>query len=221
MLSRFRGPLFAAATVFTVLCAVAVAPSAPAWALDAAQASATPSPTPAPDATPKPGGIDPCALLGAPDVASALHTTVHNLAHPHRPTADECLWAATSRMQGVVPPQVLFGLQIAQSKPACRGINCLWMAHSITSSLGVNLPGSQLFDHAMSTAGEVQYITGLGEKAGWANGLLTVLQNNVLYKVQIGGLATSQLALDASELIARHALNRAQTPPTAPPSPAH
>jgi hypothetical protein len=65
----------------------------------------------------------------------------------------------------------------------------------------------------MSTAGQVQMITGLGEKAGWSNGLLTVLQNNVLYKVKIGGLASSQLALDASELIARSALNRTHASP--------
>jgi len=169
--------------------------------------------TPSPDATPRPGGVDPCALLAAPDVASALHTTVHNLAHPHRPTADECVWAATSRVQGAVPPQVMFALQMGQSKPACKGINCLWLAHSVTSSLGVNLPGSQLFDRAMSTAGQVQMITGLGEKAGWANGLLTVLQNNVLYKVKVGGLKSSQLALDASELIARGALNRTHASP--------
>src|ERR1700674_391627 len=100
-----------------------------------------------------------------------------------------------------------------QSKPVCKGINCLWLAHSVTSSLGVNLPGSQLFDQAMSTAGQVQTITGLGEKAGWANGLLTVLQNNVLYKVKVGGLASSQLALNASELIARGALNRTHAAP--------
>ncbi|HXM19632.1 MAG TPA: hypothetical protein VN934_12620 [Candidatus Tumulicola sp.] len=77
----------------------------------------------------------------------------------------------------------------------------------------MNLPGSQLFDQAMSTAGQVQTITGLGEKAGWANGLLTVLQNNVLYKVKVGGLASSQLALNASELIARGALNRTHASP--------
>jgi hypothetical protein len=105
--------------------------------------------------------------------------------------------------------QIMVTVDIAQSaKHGCRGLGCL----SLVQSVSEMIPGADRFSSTLNdvagAAGTVQDIAGLGDKAGWANGMLVVLHDAVIMKLQLSGTAATSNALSISELLARSALGR-------------
>lgn len=198
---------FQAAIVLVVLlCSRSMAlasQASPTPALSGAPAtSPQPSPQVSPAATKRPG-VDPCALLGQSDVASALGVGIDQVRAPTRPTPNECLWAGVVHTSGPAQ-QVLLTVDAAQAaKSGCRGLGCLSIVQSVTDYI----PGMSSFNRAVGTAEDVEYITGLGDKAAWKNGQLTVLKQGVVFGLDVSA-AHSSSALAASELLARTVLTR-------------
>jgi hypothetical protein len=145
-------------------------------------------------------GIDPCALLAQPDVASALGVGIDQLRAPTRPTTTECLWAAAAH--GSDPTrQVLLAIDQG-TKSGCRGLQCLAIVQTVTSYI----PGMSAFNQAIGSAENVVYITGLGDKAAWKDGWLTVLKQAVVFRLEVSGSQSSTGALPVSETLARAVL---------------
>lgn len=174
----------------------------------AATATAPPSAAPA-SQTAQHAAVDPCALLSATDVQSALHAAAPS---PQRPSANECLWAAATHAPAGAAgsmSQLLVTVDTAQTaKHGCRGLGCL----SLVQTVAAFVPGADRFSNALNeaagAAGTVQEISGLGDRAGWTNGVLVVLRDAVILKIQLSGSAAGADALALSEVVARSALGR-------------
>jgi hypothetical protein len=204
-----RIAVVAAVAGLALLCAAeAVADPSPApQASSAPSASATSSP---------PGSgnhmsVDPCALLTARDASSVVGAVNST---PQRPSANECLWSAASLTHATGPvSQVLFTADLAQeAKHGCHGLGCIGIVQSVTGMI----PGMSSFNSTVSEiGGAATMIQGLGQRAAWANGILAVLQDQVIFKLKLSG--TQSDMLDASESLARNVLNNMQKPATPPP----
>ena len=167
------------------------------------QASAVPSMT-TPSSLPGSGNhmsVDPCALLTARDASSVVGAVNPT---PQRPSANECLWSAASVANATGPvSQVLFTVDLAQeAKHGCHGLGCIGIVQSVTGMI----PGMSSFNSTVSEiGGAATMIQGLGQRAAWSNGILAVLQDQVIFRLKLGG-AQSEM-LNASESIARNVLN--------------
>jgi hypothetical protein len=168
-------------------------------------ADANPSASPQASPIPKAGGthwsVDPCALLSANDVAGTLGA-VNPV--PQRPTADECLWNAAANSHtphGV--SQVLFTVDAVQAaRHGCHGLQCIAVVQSVTGYI----PGLDGFNSTVSELGSTAtLISGLGQRAAWGHGILAVLENETIFKVQLSG-GQSNL-LNISELLAQKVLS--------------
>lgn len=167
-------------------------------------AKADPTPTATPQATPASKNhwsVDPCTLLGSNDLTDAVGAVNP---HPQRPTADQCLWSAAQNNHtpnGV--RQVLLTVDAAdEAKHGCKGLNCLAMVRAITGYI----PGMDQFNSTVDTLGSTAtLISGLGQKAAWGHGILAVLEDDTIFKVQLSG--TESDALSASELLAQKVLD--------------
>ena len=178
----------------------------------ASQTSLTPAPSvaPSPQSSPqvspsatKRPGIDPCALLDQSDVASALGVGIDQVRAPTRPTSNECLWASAVHTSGPTQ-QVLLTVDAAQAaKSGCKGFQCLSIVQSVTGYI----PGMNSFNQAVGTAEDVEYITGLGDKAAWKNGQLTVIKQGIVFGLDVTA-AHSSNGLATSEELARTVLTR-------------
>ncbi|MDQ2818653.1 MAG: hypothetical protein M3T49_10720 [Candidatus Eremiobacteraeota bacterium] len=174
-----------------------------ALAQDSAPGAAT-----APSASPSPvpvRSLDPCAMLTSSDVASAIGAAADQLHAPTRPSADECLWAIGAR--GATPArQVLLSIEQTQAaKKGCKGLQCLRIAQSVA----VYIPGAQSVSSKVGTAlSDAEMISGLGDKAGWKNGWLTVLKDRVVFRLAVAGAGSSSAGLAGSEALARVVLTR-------------
>lgn len=201
-----KGFLMAALAAFALFSTVAVAladPNTPAPVTSPEQAAPQASSVSSP-AGRVPQSIDPCALLAQPDVASALGVGIDQLRAPARPTTSECLWAASAHGSGPAR-QVLLAVDVAQAaKSGCRGLQCLWIVQTVTGYI----PGMSNFNRAVGTAEDVEYITGLGDKAAWKNGWLTVLKSAVVFRLEVSASPSSAGALNVSEALARTVLTR-------------
>ena len=105
--------------------------------------------------------------------------------------------------------QVMVTVDAAQSaKHGCHGLGCL----SLVQSVAGIVPGADRFSSTLNdvagAAGTVQEIAGLGDRAGWTDGVLVVLRDSVILKVQLSGTASESNLLAVSELLARSALGR-------------
>jgi hypothetical protein len=163
-------------------------------------AQASPPAPATPPAAQGPKGIDPCALLSQPDIASALGVGIDQLRAPTRPTTTECLWAAAAHGAGATS-QVLLAIDQG-TKSGCKGIQCLSIVQAVTSYI----PGMNAFNSAIGNAQNVMYITGLGDKAAWNDGWLTVLKQAVVFRLEVSGSQSSSGALPVSETLARAVL---------------
>jgi hypothetical protein len=154
---------------------------------------------------------DPCVLLTPQSVAAAIGVTLDHVANPTRPTADECFWAVGGHMpqpaQGVL---LTVKPVVERAKGGCRDLNCLKLAQSVLSltPIGNDPTYSTLVGPVEGTAIE---IAGLGNKATWANGVLTVLSNAAAFQVRIGSGADSQQYLQDCEKLAKYVLDRMGT----------
>ena len=189
-----------------MLAAAALCYGTPA-AADSSPPLTSPDPTQVQQPTPAPPpaaqglkGIDPCALLSQPDIASALGVGVDQLRAPTRPTTSECLWAAAAHGNEATS-QVLLAIDQG-TKSGCRGLQCLSIVQTVTSYI----PGMNAFNSAVGSAQNVIYITGLGDKAAWKDGWLTVLKQAVVFRLEVSGSQSSTGALPVSETLARAVL---------------
>lgn len=149
--------------------------------------------------------VDPCAMLSTSDVASALGVGVRSLGAAQHPSANECAWAVASHASGATR-NVLLVMQPVASKTACHGFGCLSVVQSVLGSHG--LPGlPSQFSDAFTDA---QMISGLGDKASWKDGRLTVLRADMAFQLLVHGSGSP--ALNASEALARDVLYRVATP---------
>jgi hypothetical protein len=179
-----------------------------------ALADATPAASPSGGTTSSAGSnhpsVDPCALLTARDASSVIGAVNPT---PRRPSPDECLWSAASLTNASGPvSQVLFTVDAAQQvKHGCHGLGCLSAVQSVTSMI----PGASAFDNTLSTiGGTATMIQGLGQKAAWSNGILAVLQDQTIFKVQLSG--TQSDLLDPSKQLAEKVLTNLQNSPATP-----
>ncbi|HZZ64878.1 MAG TPA: hypothetical protein VFE17_05220 [Candidatus Baltobacteraceae bacterium] len=149
--------------------------------------------------------VDPCAMLGTPDLASALGVGVRSVGSPQRPSPNECAWAVASRA-GAPAQNVLLVMQpVAAAKTGCHGFSCLSVVQSV---LGSHVPGvPSQFSEAFNDA---QLISGLGDKASWKDGRLTVLRADMGFQLLVHGNGSP--ALNTSEALARDVLYRLPTP---------
>jgi hypothetical protein len=87
-------------------------------------------------------------------------------------------------------------------KAACHGFGCL---HVVQSVLGIpGVPGlPPQFSEAFNDA---QLIAGLGDKAAWKDGRLTVVKADMAFQLFVRGSASP--ALSTSEALARDVLAR-------------
>lgn len=146
--------------------------------------------------------VDPCAMLSAPDVASALGVGVRSLGTLQHPSPNACSWAVASR-GGAPARNVLLVMQAVQpAKAACRGLSCL---HIVQSVLGLpGLPGvPPQFSQAFTDA---QILSGLGDKAAWKDGRLTVVKADMAFQLLVR--SSHAPALATSEALARDVLAR-------------
>lgn len=144
---------------------------------------------------------DPCTMLSPNDVASALHVGASAVGTPQRSSAGECTWPVASRSGGQ-PQSVVVTEQPVHAQSACHGLGCLNAVTSVLGSHGLpGLPGQ--FGGAFNDA---QMISGLGDRASWKDGKLTVLRADMAFQVLVNGSASPALA--ASEALARDVLLR-------------
>jgi len=151
---------------------------------------------------------DPCALLDSQTVAQALGVAIDQVAAPTHPTADECLWAAASHAPLPIQNILLTVKPITQgAKLHCKGFTCLQLVQSVLdmTPLANNQTYATLVGPVESSA--VQ-IAGLGNKAMWANGALTVLASAAAFQLKLGGSADTSQYLQGSEDLAKLILSR-------------
>lgn len=149
---------------------------------------------------------DPCAMLSAPDVASALGVGVRSLGPAQHPSPNECAWAVASHAGAPARTVSLVMQPVQAAKTACHGLGCLHIVQSVLDVAGVpGLPSA--FSEAFSDA---QLISGLGDKASWKDGRLTVVRADMAFQLLVHGTASPALA--TSEALARDVLYRLPTP---------
>ncbi len=148
--------------------------------------------------------VDPCAMLGAPDVASALGVGVGSLGAAQHPSPNECAWAVASHTHGVAR-NILLVMQPVHAAP-CHGFSCLHVVQSV-----LNLPGLPGIPAQFSEAfNDAQLIAGLGDKASWKDGRLTVLKAGMAFQLLVHQNGSPVLA--TSETLARVVLDHLGTP---------
>jgi hypothetical protein len=142
---------------------------------------------------------DPCAMLSQNDVASALGVGVRTVGTAQHPSPNECSWAVASHA-GAPAQNVVLIMQNVAAKPTCRGFSCLRMVQSVVGPALPSLPGP-LAD-AFTGA---ELISGLGDKAAWKDGKLTVVKADIAFQLLV---RSPSPALATSEALARDVLYR-------------
>ncbi len=144
-------------------------------------------------------------MLGSPDVASALGVGVSSLGTAQHSSANECAWAVSSH-GGAPARTVVLTMHPVQAATACHGFGCL---RAVQSVLGV--PGVPNLPPGLSSAfTDAQMLSGLGDKASWKEGTLTVVKADMAFQLLVQGSRSPALA--ASETLARAVLNHLSTP---------
>ena len=144
--------------------------------------------------------VDPCAMLGAPDVATALGVGVASIGAARHPSANECAWSVASHANGPART-VLLTMQPVQQVRPCHALGCL---HAVQAVLGV--PGVPSLPAGLSQAfTDAQIVSDLGDKAAWKDGKLTVLKADMGFQLLVQGSRSPALA--SSEALARTVLN--------------
>jgi len=180
------------------------------WALMAAPALADSSPAPVPAAPSSGGGhsYDPCAMVSQKDVASAAGVATDQVFKPASPTKSECVWAIGSKA-GVPGQQVALTLQTIDQVKQTHGIARLGAILSAVQNIpGVPVPSNPIVTHAFADA---QIVAGLGDRAGWKNGTLSVLKSELMLQVNVTGQSTDAESLNVAKAVAKAALQNMPT----------
>jgi hypothetical protein len=199
----------------TVVLSVAIAGGSAAAATSgpAPSSPTSPSPSATPSTVPATGNhpsIDPCALLTAHDASSVVGAVNPT---PQRPSANECLWSAAVATHSTGPvSQVLFTADVAQeAKHGCHGLGCLSIVQTVTGMI----PGMSSFNSTLNQiGGTATMVEGIGQRAAWTNGVLAVLQDQVIFKLQLSGSQSDML--NASESLAHLVVNNIQSKQATP-----
>ena len=187
------------------------APAQPAASAQPAAAAQAPAQTQqvATAQTPAPNSnglkVDPCAMLGAPDVASALGVGARSLGAPQHPSPNECAWAAAAHGNAPARNVLLVMQSVQTAKAPCHGFGCLRAVQSV-----IGIPGVPGMPPAFSEAfNDAQLISDLGDKASWKDGRLTVVKADMAFQLLVHSTSP---ALTTSETLARAVLYHLATP---------
>jgi hypothetical protein len=182
-----------------------VPPAAPAGAMPAAAPTATPIGNPnAPNGHP----YDPCAMVSQTSVAAAAGVATNQVFTPARPTENECVWAVANK-SGTGAQQIALTVQTVNQVNQAHGIAKFGAILTAASQIpGVPMPTNPAVTRAFSDA---QVVVGLGDKAGWKNGTLSVLKNEALVQVTATGQGSDSESLAVSKSIATSALTNLNT----------
>lgn len=158
---------------------------------------------------------DPCTIVSKDDVASAAGVAVDQVYAPTEPNKNECVWAVAAH--GGLPAQrIAFTMQTVDKAKAAHGIARFGAVLGALGNIpGVTLPSDPVVTRALADA---QVVTGLGDRAGWKNGTLSVLKNEMLYAVTSTGQASDAESLRVSRAVAQSVLTH--TDVSATPRPA-
>ena len=162
---------------------------------------------------------DACALLEKQTVASTIGVAIDQVASPTHLNVDECFWALDSHVPQPAQGVLLTVKTLAEgAKTGCRGIRCLQIVQTALSF--TPLARDQTYATLVGPVeGAAVEIAGLGDKATWANGALTVLTHASAFQVRIGSGPESQQYLRDCEKLARHVLDRIGSAPQPSPTP--
>ena len=162
--------------------------------------------------------LDPCQLMSSTNVAQAMDTTVKTVGTPQHPTPQECVWTVAGKA-GSGPQSVIFNIENANNARHCRGLACLAAVQSVMG----NVPGMpSQFSSAINTAMQgAQVVNGIGQRAGWKNGALTVINAQQAFNIQVNSGGNDSQRLATSETLARDVIARMPDPqkPQARPQP--
>jgi hypothetical protein len=175
-----------------------------------ADPTSTPPPAAVPDGQSSGGGhsYDPCAMLSQQDVASAAGVATDQVYKPASPTKNECVWAVGNKA-GVPGQQVALTVQTIDQVKQAHGIARFGAILSAVQGIpGVPMPSNPVVTRAFADA---QVVVGLGDRAGWKNGTLSVVKNEVLFQVNVTGQPTDAQSLTVAKSVAKAALQNMPT----------
>ncbi len=160
--------------------------------------------------------VDACAIVSKNDVASAAGVTTGQVYVPTQPTKTECVWAVAGH--GGAPAQrVALTVQTVDQVKAAHGMARFGTLLSAFGNIpGVPLPNNPIVTRAFADA---QVVAGLGDRAGWKNGTLSVLKKEALYEVTATGQPTDAASLHVARAIAQSALTHADVTAATTPTP--
>jgi hypothetical protein len=167
-------------------------------------------PVPVPSGTPTGSShaYDPCAMISQQDVASAAGVAANQVFVPQKPTETECVWAIGNKA-GTPGQQVALTVQTVSQVQQAHGMARFGAILSAVQNIpGAPIPQSPVVQHAFADA---QIVVGLGDKAGWKNGTLSVLKNETLLQVNATGQATDSESLTVCKSVAKSALTNINT----------
>lgn len=151
---------------------------------------------------------DPCAMVSQTSVAAAAGVATNQVFTPTRPTENECVWAVANK-SGTGAQQIALTVQTVNQVKQAHGIAKFGAILSAASQIpGVPMPTNPVVTRAFADA---QVVVGLGDRAGWKNGTLSVLKNEALVQVTATGQSSDSESLAVSKAIATSALTKLDT----------
>ncbi|MDQ2679709.1 MAG: hypothetical protein M3Y21_01610 [Candidatus Eremiobacteraeota bacterium] len=139
-------------------------------------------------------------MVAKQDVASAIGVAADQVFTPAAPTKNECEWAVAAHT-GVPGQRVALTLQTVDRIKQAHGFMQKFSA--VLSAAG-NIPGLPINNPMLSRIfADSQTIAGLGDKAGWKNSALSVLKNDILFNIEIGGPEANAQRLNIATTLAR------------------
>jgi len=182
-----------------------------ALALATANADLPPSAaSPVPSASAAGGHVpNPCEILSQRDIASAAGVATNQVFAPTSATKDECVWAIGSTA-GVPGQRVALSLQAIDQGRRARGFARLGALMSVVQSVrGMPMVSNPIVSRAFADA---QMVANLGDRAGWNNGTLSVLKNELLFQVAASGQSSNAASFEVAKSIAQSVLYHLQAP---------
>jgi hypothetical protein len=130
---------------------------------------------------------DPCAMVSQANIAAAAGVAVNQVSTPASPTKNECMWAVANK-SGLGAQQIALTVQTVDQVKQAHGIARFGAVLAAVQQIpGVPMPNNPIVTRAFADA---QVVTGLGDKAGWKSGTLSVLKSETLYQVSVSNTGT-------------------------------
>ncbi len=152
-------------------------------------------------------------MIAKQDVAAAVGVAANQVLKPASPTTDECVWAIASRA-GAPGEQVALTLQVVDRVKQTHGF--MQRLATVMSAAGA-IPGLPLANPLIAQAfSDAQLISGIGDRAGWKDGVLSVLRDRLLFNIRISGSGPNEQRLADAETLARDVVARLESTPQHP-----